>query len=344
MRTSHARRHALQPPKTGERRYTRTSIDVSGALASGSYGAVYLAVDTTTQQLVAIKRQELPDKAAENELLEHTTWLRFPHPNLISMLDWYVKNSALFLVLPLCDTSVHFLFKFQAPLRADRVVPIAQQLTAGIRHMHRHLVLHGDLSMKNVLMDRDGIVRVGDFGSAHSAHGNLVAEERATPYCRSPERWLGSPTLEAPADLWAIGVIILALLAGDLPWFSAAEVDSWWKAIAPFNLFGPVRLRAAPGPPRHACSPKRPYCFVPVRQCPVRPVTASRRSHGSDGGVAAGEFRSGAGGRGAGPGPPGRVVQTGTGLRGRRANLRASHGDGLAGSFVAATMERRQKH
>ena len=223
----------LRQATADERRYTRTSPEVNGELASGSYGTVYLAGDTTTTQLVAIKRQELPDKAAENELLVHVTWLRFPHPNLISMLDWYVKNSALFLVLPLCDTSVHFLFKFQAPLRADRVGPIAQQLTAGIRHMHRHLVIHGDLSMKNVLVDRDGVVRVGDFGSAHSAHGNLVAEERATPYCRSPERWLGSSTLEAPADLWAIGVIILALLAGDLPWLSASKVESWWKAIAP---------------------------------------------------------------------------------------------------------------
>ena len=77
-------------------------------------------------------------------------------------------------------------------------------------------------------------VRLGDYGSAHSAHGVLVPEERTTPYCRSPERWLGQLDDSKPIDVWAVGVVALCLVRpADCLWINDGAAREWLTNALP---------------------------------------------------------------------------------------------------------------
>ena len=200
--------------KMGLSRYVRTGSDASNYLAGGSFGVVRLAIDTLTQQLVAIKAQRLPDDAVDRELLVHLSLLSHPHTNVIRMLDHFLEEREglppkLHMVMPLCDSN---LGKVELP--TPQAQCFTEGLVAGVAHLHHLCIVHGDLSLANCLIDRDGTVRVADFGAAHSALGVLVPEERTTTYVRAPERWLGCSHDEAPVDVWAVGVIVLCLSKG----------------------------------------------------------------------------------------------------------------------------------
>ena len=219
----------------GRKRYTRTSGNASGFLAKGSYGSVYLAMDSLTHQLVAIKTQRLPSDSAERELVGHLFLLRHPHPNLISLLDYYMvpeqsdsRGNSLAMVLPLCDTSLH---RLELPtLRAEAY---AQGVLAGVAHLHQLGIMHADLSLANCLVDRDDVVRVGDLGTSRSSVATcLFAEglapgipEQTTSFVRAPERWLGLETVDFPIDAWAVGVVIYCLSRGHM--FTFHVVWAW---------------------------------------------------------------------------------------------------------------------
>ena len=117
--------------------------------------------------------------------------------------------------------------------------------------MHRLGIVHGDLTLRNTLIDRDGAVRVGGFGSAHSAHGALVPDERTSPYCRAPERWAGVQDDAAPVDVWAIGVIMHCLFTLTCPWMIVERARDWFLALT--LVLGPVTEANWPG---HASLPK----------------------------------------------------------------------------------------
>ena len=187
-------------------RYTRTGHGASGFLSKGSYGKVYLAIDTISQQLVLIKKQRLPDDAAERELLTHMTLLQHPHSNIITLLNYYVtqrsdtqNTDCLALVLPLCDSTLAKAVAARAIHSSDRAEQQSRHVASAVAHLHRLQIIHADLSLANCLVDRDSVVRVADFGSAQSAH-SCLAEEMTTPYCRAPERWLGDQGLAPTVD------------------------------------------------------------------------------------------------------------------------------------------------
>ena len=165
------------------------------------------------------------------------TLLRFPHPNLVSLLDYFGTQDGgkecLCMVMPLCDTSLQravasskFVNEGLAPPAvaahargSEGLAPskCVKQLVVAAAHLHGLGVVHGDISLGNCLVDRCGTLRLGDYGSAHSAHGCAVKEERTTAYCRAPERWMGLKDLAPPADVWAVGVIAWCLVSNRPP-------------------------------------------------------------------------------------------------------------------------------
>ena len=92
--------------------------------------------------------------------------------------------------------------------------------------MHGLDFVHGDLSLKNVLVDRHGDACVCDMGAVFCVRTGLCScqDVRTTAYVRAPESWLGAP-MRAAADVWALGVIALALFSGKIPWLLEGERD-----------------------------------------------------------------------------------------------------------------------
>lgn len=105
------------------------------------------------------------------------------------------------------------------------------QLLKGIAYCHSHRVVHRDLKPQNLLIDRNGSLKIADFGLAR-AYGvpiGQITHEVVTLWYRAPEILLGSQTYSTPVDMWSAGCI-LAELSTRAPLFPGdSEIDQIFR-------------------------------------------------------------------------------------------------------------------
>lgn len=198
---------------------------LQGAVARGSFGKVFVAVDLDTQTTVAIKRQQLPSDAASRELCWYRALSQATHPNVMHLLNNFILTSKdggqryLYMVFDFMDTTLWSIW-----VRHRRVLPHAQavmyinDLVSGVAHLHAQGIAHADLSMKNMLIGLGAKLRIADLGGAANAGDMVLApDDVITTLCaRAPEVILGCSRPTESIDLWAVGVTSMALLTGSL--------------------------------------------------------------------------------------------------------------------------------
>ncbi|AKS41795.1 serine/threonine-protein kinase [Wenzhouxiangella marina] len=201
-------------------------------LGRGAMGAVFIGYQRTLKRQVAIKL--LPKALAETQLAqqqfrdEAETVAILDHPNLITIFDTGEDDEYFFQVMQLVDGQDlrQILSKLaRHPVPARRLMPMnhVQRLTlemlAGLEAAHEAGVIHQDLKPANLLIEnRRGRLLIADFGIAKAKQAEYAAQGRVvgTPIYVSPEQASAKDT-DHRTDLYAVGVILLQLLAGKLP-------------------------------------------------------------------------------------------------------------------------------
>ncbi len=211
-------------------------------LGSGGMGSVYLARDVNLGRRVALKflRPEVLDSKARVERFVHEarTTARFSHPHIVAIHHVGEFRDQPYLALEYLDGwSLHDRLANER-LGIQEGIRVALAIADALGEAHAHGVLHRDLKPANVMIPRDGRIRVVDFGLAKwmprpdlaTADASLSLDLRAadvfesvgvqlrgTPSCMSPEQWRGAE-LTAATDIWALGLILHEVLAGEHPY------------------------------------------------------------------------------------------------------------------------------
>jgi hypothetical protein len=210
-------------------------------LGQGGMGTVFRALDTFTNNQVALKkpRGDNPMEAASSQdntvpdafnyrlLNEFKFMAGLRHPNIVSVLDYGLDDARNpFLTMELLENP-RTLLEAGADRRADDKVALVVQLLQALAYLHRHNILHLDLSPNNVMVVNN-MVRVLDFGLSRFRPSNPNLEEMnelepgggTYPYV-SPEIMREAPPTAA-SDMYAVGVLLYKLLVGQDP-FTADE-------------------------------------------------------------------------------------------------------------------------
>ncbi|CAK0772795.1 eukaryotic-like serine/threonine-protein kinase [Gammaproteobacteria bacterium] len=187
-------------------------------LGKGAQGVVYLAQDPQLQRNVAIKTLRLQFKELREQqtmlLQEARTVGRLSHPNIISIYEAGEFEGRPYLVFEFVDgLSLKEYLKKNGPLPISRSLGMISQILAGIANAHEHNILHGDLSPHNIIVDRNGVPRIMDFGVARfigSRQDATLGMWGSLAYM-SPEHFNNSP-LTGKSDIFAIGLILFEML------------------------------------------------------------------------------------------------------------------------------------
>ena len=214
-----------------------------GAVAAGSFGRVYAAVDLQTQTTVALKRQRLPSDACSKELSFYKTLGQNEHPRVMRLLDHFVVDRSdsrssqassqcktetyLYMVFDFMDCTLWHYWETRrrmvSPESSHRFILHA---ASGVAHLHEMGIVHTDLSMANLLLNH-GELRVADLGGAATA-ADLVFKKQevvTTVYARAPEVFLGARHLSSAIDVWSLGVCGMALLTGSLVFWEGPGLE-----------------------------------------------------------------------------------------------------------------------
>lgn len=190
-------------------------------IGEGTYGIVYRARDTKSQEIVALKKVRM-DKEKDgipiSSLREITLLLRLRHPNIVELKEVVVGShlESLFLVMSYCEQDLASLLEnMDTPFSEAQVKCIVLQLLRGLEYLHHNFMIHRDLKVSNLLMTDKGCVKIADFGLARM-YG--IPQQPMTPrvvtlWYRAPELLLGTKSQTTALDMWAVGCILAELLA-----------------------------------------------------------------------------------------------------------------------------------
>ena len=195
-------------------------------LGAGGMATVYLAHDVRHDRRVALKvlRPELAAViGAERFLAEIRTTANLQHPHILALFDSGQVDGTVFYVMPYVDgESLRDRIDREKQLPIDDALRIAREVGDALQYAHGHNVIHRDIKPENILL-QGGHALVADFGIALAAAktgGTRMTEtgmSLGTPRYMSPEQAMGERTLDARADIYALGCVLYEMLTGDAP-------------------------------------------------------------------------------------------------------------------------------
>ena len=215
---------------TFNRKYTRSrvrqlpnceglrSIDVyenQGMVGKGAFNKVYKAKHRESGEIVALKSMQLETVGAGDgiplEMIrEMSIMMSIRHPNIVQVKEAVVDAGSMYMVMELVDFDLGLLIEhMQQPFSEGQVKCLAMQLLSALAAVHENFILHRDLKQTNLLLDKNGVLKLCDFGLARrcSGYGKPCTPTVTSLWYRAPEILLGDKCYGTAVDLWSFGCI-----------------------------------------------------------------------------------------------------------------------------------------
>jgi serine/threonine protein kinase len=211
-------------------------FELLGRTGQGSMSKVWRARDKQTGRTVCVK---ILDKIKTARFEARFPGLKRPtegavlmslrHPNLVQTYEWgSTTDGEQYIIMELIDgMGLNFLIETQSPQLKKNRLDYLNQMAEGIEYIHQQRYLHRDICPRNVMVNREGVVKLIDFG--------LTVPYRPE-FCRAGNR-TGTPNYLAPelikriatdhrVDLFALGVTAYEVYTGDLPWEKSQSLQT----------------------------------------------------------------------------------------------------------------------
>ncbi len=198
-------------------------------LGQGGMGAVYKARQTRMDRTVALKviRKECLDSASALDRFrrEAKTAARLSHPNVVTVFDSNEVKGTQFLVMEFIEgADLHGLVQKHGRLPVQQSCEYIRQAALGLQHAHEQGLVHRDIKPHNLMVTRQGVVKMMDLGLARAVHHTDASTDltgtgvvMGTPNYMAPEQSLDARNVDIRADVYSLGCTLYHLLAGEPP-------------------------------------------------------------------------------------------------------------------------------
>jgi serine/threonine-protein kinase len=184
----------------------------------GGHAPVYKAVDRELGMEVVLKflpPQMLRDRETVDDLKrEAAVAMRLTHENIVRLYNVDLKNSKPFIVMEYIDGET--LRKILQRVRAvslGSMIGVARASVCALAYAHEHGIVHRDIKLENIMVTREGVLKVLDFGSALRTESKPGRYIEGTPGYMAPEQVAGGK-LDGRADIFGLGTVLWELLTG----------------------------------------------------------------------------------------------------------------------------------
>uniref|UniRef100_A0A1B6CTB7 cyclin-dependent kinase n=1 Tax=Clastoptera arizonana TaxID=38151 RepID=A0A1B6CTB7_9HEMI len=219
-------------------------------IGEGTYGVVFKAVDNYTKQIVALKKIRLEnstDGIPSTAIREGSLLKELKHPNILSLYDIIITEKHLFLVFEFLYMDLKkYAELLKKPLPMDLAKSYMAQLLAALHFCHSNRIVHRDLKPQNLLLDKNGNIKLADFGLARaiSIPIRTYTHEVVTLWYRAPEILLGARTYTCTVDIWSLGCIFYEMIAIKPLFQGDSEIDQLFRM---FRTLGTPDDKTWPG-------------------------------------------------------------------------------------------------
>ena len=196
-------------------------------IGPGGMGTVYRARHRTLERPVAVKviHPDLRDREsfADRFVREARTLARLDHPSIVKVYDFGQRDGLNYLIMELVDGVTLRQAIDEGAIDPKEALALVPRICEALQYAHDQGVVHRDIKPDNILLDRQGALKIADFGLAKlvgtATEPRLTRTEQVmgTPHYMAPEQ-IETPTqVDHRADIYALGVVFYEMLTGELP-------------------------------------------------------------------------------------------------------------------------------
>ncbi len=204
--------------------------EVIAKIGSGGMADVYKAMDQKLNRYVAIKvlKAEFKEDATfvNKFSSEAQAAAALSHPNVVNVYDVGDDHGLQYIVMELVEgiTLKDYIQK-KGRLTPKEVISIAVQVCSGIEVAHNHSIVHRDIKPQNIMISKEGKVKVTDFGIAKATSSNTISTNAmGSVHYTSPEQARGGFS-DAKSDIYSLGITMYEMITGELPFDGESTVS-----------------------------------------------------------------------------------------------------------------------
>jgi eukaryotic-like serine/threonine-protein kinase len=229
-----------------------SSFRLEAEIAHGGMGIVYRGVHTVFDEVVAIKaifpELTLNPELRERFLNEAKIQRRLQHPNIVQIREFLIEQERFYIVMEFIEgeTLNQYMRKMGRPMVASEAIPIFSQALEGLGFAHSHGVIHRDVKPSNIMLTRQEVAKLTDFGIARAlgaAKLTRTGTALGTPAYMSPEQIEGTK-IDLRTDIYSLGITFYEMLTGRVPFEKPSDSDSDFAVLT-------AQVREPPTPPSH---------------------------------------------------------------------------------------------
>ncbi len=185
-------------------------------LGAGGFGTVYLAYDPWLDQEVAIKVPHRQEEEFSKLVKEARLQALLRHPHIATLLTVEKNQGIFYLVMEYVDgTTLSRLIKRRGRLSVKTSLNFLAQILEAVAYAHSKNIIHRDLRSSNILISKEGVVKITDFGTSRLLEKTFASTRIGSPPYMAPEQFEGRATFAS--DIYSVGCIAYEMLSGRLP-------------------------------------------------------------------------------------------------------------------------------
>ena len=219
-------------------------------LGEGTYGVVYRAVDNRTGEIVALKQMRLEQEEEGipvTALREIALMKNLKHTNIVLLKEVITGKGSLTMVSEYLEYDLRkYMDSTRSGVHPALLKSYAFQLLCGICYLHSNRIMHRDMKPQNLLINRDGFLKICDFGLARTftIPPRHYTHEVVTLWYRPVEILMSAPMYDIAVDVWGVGCIIAEMVTGNPLFAGDSEIDQLFRI---FRVLGTPNEETWPG-------------------------------------------------------------------------------------------------